>query len=302
MVLLVGLGVLTVGLVKQSWLSANPRRLRWFRNTYFVFTLGFIGWYAQGQLSVVNLTAAVEALLGGSGLGFFLTDPMTVLLWLYVAVTLLVWGRGTFCGWLCPFGALQDLLSQMTQALGLRHKRLRAATDERLKIIKYVVLGVVLATPWFAGTALAPWGDVALEVEPFKTAISLYFVRDWPYLVWLAACLGLSVVVYRGYCRYICPLGAALAAVNVLQRWQWIPRREACGTPCQTCRHACEFQAIAPSGHVDYSECFQCLDCVSIHQDDHRCLPLIRERKGRVIPIALSPAHAGSSLNVQGRA
>lgn len=285
MVLLLGLGVLTVGLIKQVWLSADPRRLRWFRNLYLVFTLGFIGWYAQGQLSVVNLTAALEAAMSGDGLGFFLTDPMTVVLWLYVALTLMVWGRGTFCGWLCPFGALQDVLSQIAKVLGWRHKRLRVATDHRLKVLKYVVLGVVLASPVFANTTLAPWAEMTLEVEPFKTAISLYFVRDWPYVLWALMCLLLSVAVYRGYCRYICPLGAALAAMGVLQRWQWIPRREACGTPCQTCRHTCEFQAIEPQGDVNYSECFQCLDCVSVYQDDHRCLPLVMTRKGRVIPI-----------------
>jgi polyferredoxin len=115
----------------------------------------------------------------------------------------------------------------------------------------------------------------------------MYFVRDWPYIAWAVFCIGLSVFVYRGYCRYICPLGAALAATNVLQRWSWIPRRETCGTPCQTCRHRCEYQAIEPEGKVNYSECFQCLDCVSIYQDDQRCLPLIQERKdgSRFIPI-----------------
>ena len=289
-VLVVALALLSVGLLRQTWLSASPQRLRWFRNTYFVFTLGFIGWTAQGQLSVVNLTAAIEAIWEGDGLGFFLTDPMTVLLWLYVAVTLLVWGRGTFCGWLCPFGALQDLLSQIARALGWHPVRLRIARDRQLKVVKYVVLGVVLSSPWLAHTQLAPLGELALEAEPFKTAISLYFVRDWPYVLWAVACLVLSVVVYRGYCRYICPLGAALASLQVLQRWGWIERREACGTPCQTCRHTCEFQAIEPSGAVDYSECFQCLDCVQVYQDDQRCLPLILERKGRVIPIkAASP-------------
>ena len=84
-------------------------------------------------------------------------------------------------------------------------------------------------------------------------------------------------------------LGAALAAVNFLQRWSWIPRRDACGTPCQSCRHRCEYQAITPAGQIQYSECFQCLDCVSIYQDDQRCLPLIQERKRehRVIPVQL---------------
>jgi polyferredoxin len=282
-VLLIGLVVLTAGLVMQKRLSATTRRLKVWRSLYLLFTLGFIGWYAQGQLTIVNITAALDELRHDGDLGFFMNDPMTVILWIFVAGTLLVWGRGTFCGWLCPFGALQELISMLTQAIGIRQKRLRTALDAKLKWIKYGVLTVLVASVWLAPS----FAEVAVEVEPFKTAISLYFVRDWPYIAWAVFCLGLSVFVYRGYCRYICPLGAALAATNVLQRWSWIPRREACGTPCQTCRHRCEYQAIEPQGKVDYSECFQCLDCVSIYQDDQRCLPLIQERKDgqRFIPI-----------------
>jgi len=216
-------------------------------------------------------------------LGFFMNDPMTVILWVFVAGTLLVWGRGTFCGWLCPFGALQELISMLTQAIGIRRRRLKTAIDQKLKWIKYGLLVFILGSVWFSPSM----AEVAVEIEPFKTAISLYFVRDWPYIAWAVFCLGLSVFVYRGYCRYICPLGAALAATNVLQRWSWIPRRQACGTPCQTCRHRCEYQAIDKQGEINYSECFQCLDCVSIYQDDQRCLPLIQQRKdgSRFIPI-----------------
>ena len=155
--------------------------------------------------------------------------------------------------------------------------------DTRLKRVKYGVLAVVLGSV-FLTPAFAPG---AAEVEPFKTAISAYFVRDWPYLLWAVMCLGLSVFVYRGYCRYICPLGAALAATDLLRRWAWIPRRSECGTPCQSCRHRCDYQAIEPIGKVIYAECFQCLDCVAIHQDDARCLPLIQSLKPgtRVFPI-----------------
>ena len=136
------------------------------------------------------------------------------------------------------------------------------------------------------------FAEKAVEIEPFKTAISFYFQRDWPYVAWASACLLLGVFVYRGYCRYICPLGAALASVNFLQRWSWIPRREACGTPCQSCRHRCEYQAIAPTGKINYSECFQCLDCVSIYQDDKRCLPLIQEKKMTRSVIPVHPMNA----------
>ena len=271
----VGLCLLSAGLIAQTRLSADSRRLRTLRTLYLLFTLGFIGWYAQGQLTIVNVTAALESLTSGGDLSFLMNDPMTVILWVFTGVTLLVWGRGTFCGWLCPFGALQELISLIANAIGLRQKRLRAAWDAKLKWVKYAVLVTLLGSLYVA----PDFAEKAVEIEPFKTAISFYFQRDWPYVAWAAACLLLGVVVYRGYCRYICPLGAALASVNFLQRWSWIPRREACGTPCQSCRHRCEYQAIAPTGKINYSECFQCLDCVSIYQDDKRCLPLIQEKK-----------------------
>lgn len=282
-VLCLGLALLALALARQRWLSATPQRLQGFRVGYLLFTLGFIGWYAQGQLTILNLTGAAQSLAEGGNLDFFLTDPITVLLWVFVLATLFVWGRGTFCGWLCPFGALQELISLIAQRLGLKHRRLRTVVDTRLKWVKYGALATIFITLF----AAPPWADSAIEIEPFKTAISAYFDREWPYVAWALACLSLSVLVYRGYCRYICPLGAALAATDVLRRWAWIPRRKECGTPCQSCRHRCEYQAIASVGKVDYSECFQCLDCVAIYQDDQRCLPLVQARKQgqRVIPL-----------------
>jgi transcriptional regulator of nitric oxide reductase len=281
--LLLGLIALSSGLFLQKRLSVNSRQLKLLRSVYLVFTVGFIGWYAQGQLTIVNITASLEALAVGGDLSFFMNDPITVILWIFVAATLLVWGRGTFCGWLCPFGALQELISLVANAIGTRQRRLKTAIDAKLKWIKYGVLAVVFGSLYISPS----FAELAVEVEPFKTAISMYFVRDWPYIAWALFCLTLSVVVYRGYCRYICPLGAALAAVNFLQRWSWIPRREACGTPCQTCRHRCEYQAIEKNGEINYAECFQCLDCVSIYQDDQKCLPLIQHRKmgGRFVPV-----------------
>ena len=166
-----------------------------------------------------------------------------------------------------------------------RAAHLRTATDQRLKRIKYVLLAVIIGSVFFA-PGFAGW---AVEIEPFKTAISLYFMRDWPYVLWASACITLSVFVYRGYCRYICPLGAALASVSVLRAWAWLPRRAECGTPCQTCRHRCDYQAIRPDGAIVYHECFQCMDCVVIYESDSLCVPRILEQRqaqdARVIPI-----------------
>ncbi len=288
LVLGAGLLVLTAGLVWQRKTAASVQRLRGFRIAFLLFTLVFIGWYAQGQLTVVSLTALVEALAAGRSAEFLLADPMAVVLWIFTFASLLVWGRGTFCGWLCPFGALQELVALLAKRLGLVQRHLRLHTDHALKRIKYGVLAVLVGTAAVA----SPLTDTLVEVEPFKTAISLHFQREWPYLLFAVTCLVLGTVVYRGYCRYICPLGAALAVLGRVRIFNWIPRRSECGTPCQTCRHRCEYQAIEPTGKVAYSECFQCLDCVQTHDNPKACLPLVLQHKGRTIPIRALPATA----------
>jgi NosR/NirI family transcriptional regulator, nitrous oxide reductase regulator len=275
-VLAVALAGLATLLARPTWLVADARRLAWARNGFALFTLVFIGWYAQGQLSIVNVTAFVQAVRAGRSLEFFLYDPVTLVLWGVVALTLVVWGRGTFCGWLCPFGALQELVAQTAAALRLPRWRLHRRTDRALKGVKYAVLAGLLASALLPGRAT----DTLVEVEPFKTAITLGFQRAWPFVLWAAALVLASAFVYKAYCRYLCPLGAGLALLGRLRRWDWIARRAECGTPCQTCRHRCGYQAIAPGGRIDYAECFQCLDCVAIHADPRRCAPLIAQGRG----------------------
>lgn len=277
-----GLLVLTVALALQKRLVRNGARFAWFRRAYLLYTVGFIGYYAQGQLSIVNLTGVAQALLAGRGLEFLLFDPMTVTLWAFVLVSLLVWGRGTFCGWLCPFGALQEFTGKLGQWLKLPQATIRSGLDARLKWIKYVLLAGIAASIVVPGA----WTDRLVELEPFKTAITLNFIRSWPYVAYAAGLLLASGFVYKFFCRYLCPFGASLALLGRFRVLDWIPRRAECGTPCQTCRHRCDYQAIKPAGGIVYAECFQCMDCVVIHQSDQKCAPLLLERKrARTIPI-----------------
>ena len=93
-------------------------------------------------------------------------------------------------------------------------------------------------------------------------------------------------MLFKGFCRYVCPLGAFLAIGGLLRGRDWIKRRAECGSPCQLCKVRCKYDAIAPSGQIEYSECFQCLDCVTIHDDEAQCVPLILAAKGRKLGMA----------------
>jgi len=153
----------------------------------------------------------------------------------------------------------------------------------------FLLFDPMTATLW-AFVLLALLLSAALvELEPFKTAVTLGFVRAWPYVAYAAGLLALAMVVHKGFCRYLCPLGAALALLGRVRMLDWIPRRVECGAPCQTCRHRCGYNAIAPDGRIDYGECFQCMECVVIHESDAQCAPRILERK-HARTIAIVPA------------
>ncbi len=267
------LTVLTAALIFQKRATANMRRFRLFRLAFLAVTLVWVGWIAQGQLSIVTVLGLVKSIFHGSDMGFLLYDPVSMILWIFTIVCLVVWGRGSFCGWLCPFGALQEFAATFARLLRIPQKRVGLKTARIAVWIKYGVLAVLVAgTIYNAGLA-----EILAEAEPFKTAITLGFKREPAFVVYAVGLLVWGMVVYKPYCRYICPLGAGLALFGRTRRWNWIPRRSECGTRCRLCERRCEYGAIAPSGKIDYAECFQCLDCVAIYHDRKTCVPLIVE-------------------------
>lgn len=274
-VLSAGLFILLMILLFQDWLARHPTFLIRVRHLYLSYTLVFIGIYGYAQLSVVNVLTFLNSLLSGFRWESFLIDPMMFLLWSFVAVTIVLWGRGVYCGWLCPFGALQELLFRLGQRLGLKGREPPTVVHERLLALKYIVmLGLFGLSLQSLRTA-----EMAAEVEPFKTVFTLRFLRDWPFVVYAVAFLLLGLFIRKAYCRYVCPLGAALTFPSRFRIFDWLRRRKECGRPCQICARECEVQAIRPTGEIVETECHYCLDCQVTYWDDHRCPPLVDRRK-----------------------
>ena len=276
-VLGVALLLLTAILFLQDSLARRPRLLHWLRRGYLVFTVGFVGGYALGQLSVVNVLTFVHALVQDFRWELFLTDPLIFMLWVFTAASILLWGRGVFCGWLCPFGALQELLNEAARRLKIRQFELPFAVHERLWAIKYLILLVLF------GLSLESMATAErfAEVEPFKTAITLKFDRQWWFVLYALALLVINLFTRKVYCRYLCPLGAALAIPSKFRLFDWLKRRQECGNPCQLCAKECEIQAIHPDGHINANECHYCLDCQMTWHNENKCPPLINKRKKR---------------------
>ncbi|MBI3150257.1 MAG: 4Fe-4S binding protein [Betaproteobacteria bacterium] len=268
---------LSCSLAAARVLFTTPRRLAVFRWSFLVLTLGFVGYFAQGQVSIVQVAGIVKALWTGGCCGFLLYDPVTLILLTVALVALVPWGRGAFCGWLCPFGALQEFIAALARRARLPQWHVPALLERRLAMLKYLLLAAILA-----GAVVAPnWSEALAQSEPFKTAITLGWQSSGGALIYALALLGLGAVVYKAYCRWLCPLGALLAAGDVLRRRDWLGRRAACGKPCQVCRKHCAYGAIADDGAIRYRDCFMCLACVQIFHDRHRCAPLrLAARRG----------------------
>lgn len=283
-ILATGLFTLFCILLFQDWIASHPVLLQRLRTAYLLFTVIFIGWIAAGQLSIVNVLTFTNSLLQGFKWESFLMDPVLFLLWSFVALTMLLWGRGVYCGWLCPFGALQELLFRLARRLKLPEWEPPDILHERLWALKYLIL---LALFGLSLQSLARAERFA-EVEPFKTAFSLHFWRDWPFVLYALLILALGLVVRKAFCRYLCPLGASLTFPSRFRIFDWLRRRKECGHPCQTCARECEIRAIRPTGDIIENECHYCLDCQVTYWNYNKCPPLVEKRKKRERAIRLS--------------
>ena len=276
--------VLTAIFFFQDWLVKRPKLFAWVRNGYLVFTLVWLGWYADAQLSVVNVLTFTSALITNFSWEFFLAAPLIFILWAAVAAGLLFWGRGPFCGWLCPFGALQELLNNVAKRLKVPQVKLPWGLHERLWPIKYIIFLGLFGLSLYSMS----YAEMASEVEPFKTAIILKFVRDWPFVIFAVALLIASLFIERFYCRYLCPLGAALAIPGRIRMFEWLKRWPECGSPCQRCAKECPVQSIHPEGQINVNECIYCMHCQELYHDDQRCPHMIQVRLKREKFMALS--------------
>lgn len=282
--LLVAIGVLTVIFFFQDWLVRRPKLFGVVRTGFLLFTLFWLGWMVHAQPSVVNVLTFFNALITQFKWDYFLMDPLLFIMWCSIAAALLFWGRGPFCGWLCPFGALQELSNKVARRLKVPQITVPWAVHERLWPIKYVIFLGLFGVSIYSLTL----GEQLAEVEPFKTAIVLRFIRDWPFVIFALALLVAGLFIERFFCRYLCPLGAALAIPGRLRMFDWLKRYRECGNPCQRCAKECPVQAIRPEGQINVNECIYCMHCQLLYSDDHKCPVMIQRRLKREKRLATS--------------
>lgn len=174
------------------------------------------------------------------------------------------------CGWLCPFGLFQDLLHKIPFPKKIKTFR----GDRLLRIMKYLILIVfVILLPMFlvdilgqgapyfcklicpAGTLEGGWPLVLLNRSLRNTIGWLYAWKN----VLLILTIFLSILIYRPFCKYICPLGAVYSVFNPISVFRYRVDKDKC-IDCGICANVCNMQ-VDPVKNANHPECIRCGVC-----------------------------------------
>lgn len=259
--------------------------------SFFALTNGYLKGYVQGRIYTGKIKMfCVPGLNCYSCPGALGSCPMGALqstlgsrdyqFAFYVLGVLMLFGTlaGRFvCGFLCPFGLVQDLLYKIPFVKKLKN----LPGDSFLKWFKYVLLAVFVillpmfavditgqGKPWFceyvcpAGTLFAGIPLVLMN-ESLRNAVG--FLYTWKIAILVIVIL-LSVVFYRPFCKYLCPLGAFYSLFNSVALYRYEVDKDKC-TSCGACQKKCGMD-IPVWKKPNSIDCIRCGDCIRVCPED----------------------------------
>lgn len=258
------------------------RRLRWARHTAQSVVAGIVVWQVVRQVTADGRSAEGLCPFGGfetlwtwlsTGRTVSHVHPANIALAIAVAVAALA-GRGFFCGWLCPFGAIQGAIHTAVRVIvdrvpPLRRLRRRGAravsrptgighrVDRALRYGRWAVLA------WALGGAAVTGTMVFRQYDPWAALISVAEFEISTAFAVLIGVLILSAFVRRPFCRYACPLGAVQSILAVASPIA-VQRDAAACIGCDLCNRACPMAIpVNQRTRVTDSACLGCLECVA---------------------------------------
>ena len=192
-----------------------------------------------------------------------LFEPIFIILTSFIIISTLIWGRGIFCGWICPFGTIQDIMYKITKILKLNKFDIPDKIHNKLIYTKYIILLLMVSTTFYT-----TGNNLLLHIEPFETIFIHKFNTSTILISWTLTVLCFVFFIERGFCKYLCPTGAALALVTQLQVINWlIPNKSCNNKSCLACNPHCPTKAIKHDGSINEKECIQCLSCQIVFND-----------------------------------
>lgn len=234
--------------------------LRIFRR--FTQIVGFLlmpGLFTSAFFGLRDLVIAIR--LGN----FQIQDLMTQLILVVVMILCALFFGRVFCGFLCSFGAMEDLLWFLARKIHKKYKKMPPKVDQVLKWIKYIILVVLFLGVWvfavFSYDSMnSPWTIFGMysSIGNLPSASYLLSVGGALLFVTMVA----SLFVERFFCRYLCPMGAFLGFVSCLRLLKVKKPREQC-KGCSFCSQKCPMGiSLGNYDQVTTGECINCNVCV----------------------------------------
>ncbi len=205
----------------------------------------------------------VVSLIQGT-FSFSAQAPGLVTLLILFVVTAL-WGR-FFCGYLCSFGAMQELVAFASRKIIPRKKRIPEKMDRILKFLKYAVLFAIVLFVWVlqlpVDSSFSPWGVFGMLISG-NGSVMLSAIPTVGFAI-LVAILIASFFVERFFCRYLCPLGALFTPASKGRLFRIRRKASAC-SGCAKCSRICAMGVtVHENDHVTSGECIDCMRCMGV--------------------------------------
>jgi NosR/NirI family nitrous oxide reductase transcriptional regulator len=243
---------LLAAFIALALVSFFRKSVRW-KYAALVAAVGYLGFYKSSLMSISDVFRLTDLNLPpfSYSLAWYLFSG-------FVVVSTVLWGR-LYCGRICAFGALTQLMDAVLP------KRIRVEvppTIERKAIwIKYGLLGALVL--YYVVTK-----DLARPVQYAEPFWMFSLFGTTPMWIGLGLLLTATVFVRNLYCRFLCPVGAALGILSNLTVFR-IKRWSECKT-CKICEKTCEWGAIQ-GPKIIKAECVRCDDCERLYLDQQKC-------------------------------
>ena len=171
----------------RGYTTVDMRRLGRLHLASMLFGFLVVGVYMGAQPSVTQILTFLDSLVHEWRWDLFLSEPFIFISWGFIAIVSLIWGRGVFCGWVCPYGAMNELAFKISNKLGFKGYELPDPIHLKLRHLRYAILAVLIGVYLWDSIL----GEQMAEVEPFKSTFLVpIWTRGWGFVAWWVHAIG----------------------------------------------------------------------------------------------------------------
>lgn len=206
---------------------------------------------------------------------------------LIVSIVIALVFRRSFCGLICPFGALQEFFGLIGKKIFKKQFTIPTKVDKPLRYLKYIVLVITLFFAWQTANLWINPYDPWAAYGHISTGISSLFEEYLFGLIVLIVVLVGSLLYDRFFCKYLCPMGAFYGLISKISPSRIVRNEDKC-INCGLCNKNCPVNIkVSELKEVKTAECINCQKCVLCCPKDDALSIRIKDKKVKPIVVMI---------------